>query len=112
METVTVSPKYQIVIPKSVRAALQLNPGQKVQVVAYDNRIELITGDAVHSPIQFAHPELAAARFDADHELSTATRRRLIERYVDRDTLLLGTHFAPPTAGHLRTVDGGVVFST
>ncbi len=42
MDTVTVSPKYQIVIPKSVRAALRLKPGQKVQVVAYDNRIELI----------------------------------------------------------------------
>jgi AbrB family looped-hinge helix DNA binding protein len=42
MDTVTVSPKYQIVIPKSVRSAMQLSPGQKVQVVAYDNRIELI----------------------------------------------------------------------
>jgi len=42
MDTVTVSPKYQIVIPKSVRSALRLSPGQKVQVIAYDNRIELI----------------------------------------------------------------------
>lgn len=42
METVTVSPKYQIVIPKSVRNALRLKPGQKVQVVTYENRIELI----------------------------------------------------------------------
>jgi AbrB family looped-hinge helix DNA binding protein len=42
MDTVTVSPKYQIVIPKSVRSALRLSPGQKVQVVSYDNRIELI----------------------------------------------------------------------
>lgn len=42
MDTVTVSPKFQIVIPKSVRGALRLAPGQKVQVVAYDNRIELI----------------------------------------------------------------------
>jgi len=42
MDTVTVSPKFQIVIPKSVRSALRLSPGQKVQVVSYDNRIELI----------------------------------------------------------------------
>jgi len=42
MDTVTVSPKYQIFIPKSVRSALRLSPGQKVQVIAYDNRIELI----------------------------------------------------------------------
>lgn len=42
VDTATVSPKYQIVIPKSVRGPLRLSPGQKVQVVAYDNRIELI----------------------------------------------------------------------
>lgn len=42
MQTVTVSPKFQVVIPKSVREALQLKPGQKMQVVEYDGRIELI----------------------------------------------------------------------
>jgi AbrB family looped-hinge helix DNA binding protein len=42
METVTVSPKYQIVIPRRVREALGIEPGQKVQVIAYQNRIELV----------------------------------------------------------------------
>jgi len=42
MHTVTVSPKYQVVIPKPVREALRLRPGQKMQVVEYDGRIELI----------------------------------------------------------------------
>jgi AbrB family looped-hinge helix DNA binding protein len=42
MQTVTVSPKYQVVIPKAVRQALHLRPGQKMQVVEYDGRIELI----------------------------------------------------------------------
>jgi AbrB family looped-hinge helix DNA binding protein len=42
MQTVTVSPKYQIVIPKAVREALRLQPGQKIQVVEYGGRIELI----------------------------------------------------------------------
>jgi AbrB family looped-hinge helix DNA binding protein len=40
--TVTISPKYQIVIPKSVRERLNLTPGQKVETIVYDNRIELI----------------------------------------------------------------------
>lgn len=42
MQLVTVSPKYQIVIPKSVRESLELRPGQKMQIVEYAGRIELI----------------------------------------------------------------------
>ena len=42
METVTVSPKFQVVIPQKVRKALGLKPGQKVQVIPYEGRIELI----------------------------------------------------------------------
>ena len=39
---VTVSPKFQVVIPKEIRKRFGLLPGQKIQVVAYGNRIELI----------------------------------------------------------------------
>ena len=42
MQLVTVSPKYQIVIPKSVRESLRLRPGQKMQVIEYAGRVELI----------------------------------------------------------------------
>ena len=42
MGVVMISPKYQVVIPREVREALQLKPGQRVQVLAYGNRIELI----------------------------------------------------------------------
>ena len=42
MYTVTVSPKYQVVIPKNIRDALKLRPGQKMRVIEYDGRIELI----------------------------------------------------------------------
>ena len=42
MESVTISPKYQVVIPRKIRDSLQLKPGQKVQVISYANRIELI----------------------------------------------------------------------
>ena len=42
MQTVTISPKYQVVIPREIRNRLGLVPGQKVQAVAYGDRIELI----------------------------------------------------------------------
>ena len=42
METVTISPKYQVVIPSRVRKSLGVKPGQKVKVILYDNRIEMI----------------------------------------------------------------------
>lgn len=42
MTTVTVSPNYQIVIPKDIREASGIVPGQKVQMISYRNRIQLI----------------------------------------------------------------------
>jgi AbrB family looped-hinge helix DNA binding protein len=42
MNTVTVSPKFQIVIPQVIRKSLGLQPGQKIQAIQYENRIELI----------------------------------------------------------------------
>jgi AbrB family looped-hinge helix DNA binding protein len=42
MDTTTVSPKFQVVIPLRVRRALGIRPGQKIQVIPYEGRIELI----------------------------------------------------------------------
>ncbi len=36
-----VSPKYQVVIPRAVREALGLRPGQRMQVIQYEDRISL-----------------------------------------------------------------------
>ncbi len=42
MPVVTVSPKFQVVIPREIRESLGLTPGQKVQVLQYQNRIEFV----------------------------------------------------------------------
>ena len=42
METLTISPRFQVVIPKAIRERLGLLPGQKVQAILYGDRIELI----------------------------------------------------------------------
>lgn len=42
MTTVTLSPKFQVVIPKEIREEMELKPGQKLQIIALDDRIEFI----------------------------------------------------------------------
>jgi AbrB family looped-hinge helix DNA binding protein len=42
MKSVTVSPKFQVVIPKEVRESMGIVSGQKIQMLTYQNRIELI----------------------------------------------------------------------
>jgi AbrB family looped-hinge helix DNA binding protein len=42
MDTVTLSPKFQVVVSRRVRERLRLRPGEKLQVISFDDRIELI----------------------------------------------------------------------
>jgi AbrB family looped-hinge helix DNA binding protein len=42
MQTVTVSPKFQVVIHKEIREAMRLRPGQRLKIIEYEGRIELI----------------------------------------------------------------------
>ena len=42
MNTVTLSPKYQVVIPQAIREALGLTPGEKLRVIRHGGRVELI----------------------------------------------------------------------
>jgi AbrB family looped-hinge helix DNA binding protein len=43
METVTLSPKFQVVIPRAIRESLHLTPGEKLRVFEYANRVEFMT---------------------------------------------------------------------
>ena len=49
MAVVTVSPKYQVVIPQRIREALGLKPGQKVEAVQYLDRVEFIPVRPIHT---------------------------------------------------------------
>jgi len=42
MHTVIVSPEFQVVIPPDIRQALDIQPGQEVLLIQYENRLELI----------------------------------------------------------------------
>ncbi|MFD5752028.1 MBL fold metallo-hydrolase [Streptomyces sp. NPDC127033] len=77
-------------------------PGHlSVQLISRGETL-LITGDCVHHPVQLAHPSIGAC-VDIDPERSEASRRELLGSLADTGTLVLGTHFPPPTAGRVIT---------
>ncbi|MFE3492051.1 MBL fold metallo-hydrolase [Streptomyces sp. NPDC059175] len=81
-------------------------PGHVAVELAAHGRTALITGDCIHHPVQLAHPAIGAC-VDIDPEQSEASRRALLGSLADTDTLVLGTHFAPPTAGRVVSHGGG-----
>lgn len=60
----------------------------------------VITGDLVHHPCQFARPGWGSSA-DSDPEQADRIRKAFMARYADTPTLIVGTHFAGPTAGRL-----------
>jgi glyoxylase-like metal-dependent hydrolase (beta-lactamase superfamily II) len=58
-------------------------------------------GDLMHTPLQTHYPELSA-KFDADPKQAATTRRSLLERYCDTDTLCCTAHFPSPSSGKIR----------
>ncbi|MFI1753711.1 MBL fold metallo-hydrolase [Streptomyces sp. NPDC020571] len=77
-------------------------PGHLAVELTSRGRTALITGDCIHHPVQLAHPAVGAC-VDIDPERSETSRRELLGSLADTDTLVLGTHFAPPTAGRVVT---------
>ena len=68
MDVVTISPKYQVVIPRSVRERLQLEPGQRVQAIVYGDRVELIPLRAARSLRGFVRGIDSQVERDADRD--------------------------------------------
>ncbi len=75
-------------------------PGHVSVSIVSEGKRALITGDAIHHPCQVAHPDWSPP-FDVDRSVSEVTRRTLLDGVVDSEVLVIGTHFAAPTAGHV-----------
>ena len=82
-------------------------PGHVSVHIASQGEEAVITGDMIHHPCQISHPDWSSA-VDWDAQTSAATRDSFLDRYADRPVLVIGTHFAAPTAGHI--VRDGKVF--
>jgi glyoxylase-like metal-dependent hydrolase (beta-lactamase superfamily II) len=75
-------------------------PGHVSVAISSRGEEAIITGDIFHSPLQMAHPDWKVTP-DVNGDLAHRTRVEFIERFADRPVLILGTHFAAPTAGHI-----------
>jgi len=75
-------------------------PGHVSVHIASQGEAAVITGDLVHHPCQFARPDWGSSA-DADPAQADRTRKAFMTRYADTPTLIIGTHFAGPTAGWL-----------
>lgn len=69
----------------------------------------VITGDLMHHPMQCALPH-RPARFDMDTATGQATRVGFVDKYKDSGVLVIGAHFADPTAGWIRSTEDGTRF--
>ena len=61
----------------------------------------LITGDWIHHPCQMTRTDWGSSA-DYDQDQARTTREALLEDYADKPVLVIGTHFATPTAGHVK----------
>ena len=79
-------------------------PGHMSVEIASGDARAIITGDVLHHPVQCAEPEWAST-FDSDRAMAASTRRTLLSAAADTETLVIGTHFAGPGAGYVRSHD-------
>ena len=81
-------------------------PGHVSVHITSNGQEALITGDCIHHPVQMTRTDWCSSA-DYDQSAGKATRDDLLQRYVDQDILIIGTHFATPTAGHIKHLAGG-----
>jgi glyoxylase-like metal-dependent hydrolase (beta-lactamase superfamily II) len=75
-------------------------PGHVSVLIQSEGEEALITGDFMHHPCQIAHPEWSSTA-DSDPGAAQQTRERMLKELSERPVLVIGTHFAGATAGHI-----------
>ena len=75
-------------------------PGHVSVMIESEGEKAMITGDFMHHPCQIARPDWAVS-FDEDQSAARTCRKQIIEEVADSEVLIIGTHFASPTAGKI-----------
>ena len=81
-------------------------PGHVSVMIESEGQTAVITGDMSHHPCQMSHPDWSPT-FDSDPKAGAVTRARMFAEWADQPILVIGTHYAAPTAGHVKR-DGAV----
>ena len=92
---------HQICPEIRLRPTTGHTPGHVSVMIESRGERAIITGDCIHHPCQLAQTHWASS-FDTDTDKSTETRRMLVDELADQPVLIIGTHFAGPTAGYLK----------
>ena len=86
-------------------------PGHVSVLIESDGETAVITGDMSHHPCQMAHPDWSPS-FDSDKKAAAVTRARMFAEWADASHLVIGTHYAEPTAGRVRREGAAFRFET
>ncbi len=75
-------------------------PGHVSVYIKSEGEECIITGDMIHHPCQIKHPHWSRLA-DHDADLAARTRTSFVQQYAEQPVLIIGTHFAGPTAGQI-----------
>jgi glyoxylase-like metal-dependent hydrolase (beta-lactamase superfamily II) len=95
-----VDPDFRLTDELSLIPTPGHTPGHVSVLIQSRGQSAVITGDIMHNPIQIAAPE-REGNFDMDKAQGARTRVEFVERFSESGTLVIGTHFADPTAGQI-----------
>ena len=101
-----VSLEHQVCEEVYLEPTLGHTPGHVSVHINSQGEEALITGDCFHHPCQMTRVDWSSSA-DYDPVQGQATREKLLERYADADVLVIGTHFATPTAGWIKPLEEG-----
>ncbi|OUR75355.1 MBL fold metallo-hydrolase [Alphaproteobacteria bacterium 46_93_T64] len=101
-----VASDYQICAEVSLVPTPGHTPGHVSVRISSNGDEAFITGDSLHHPCQIARLDWSCAA-DTDKEMARATRTEMLDGLANSETLVIGTHFATPSAGHVKKDEDG-----
>ena len=99
-KAVLVQPEHRVTDEVWLEPTPGHTPGHVSIHIASSGEEAVITGDMIHHPCQIKHADWSSLA-DHDADLAARTRHGFVSRYADRPVLIIGTHFAAPTAGRI-----------